>query len=88
LIVGSGLRVRLVAILFVWTAMSWRAALLPRFMDTLAATERGTGFGLIRTSYMIVSATGSTIVGAVADIASWNVAFGAVLNSYYAAMNV
>jgi MFS family permease len=76
LIVGAGLGVSLVAILFIGTAMSWGAALLPRFMDTLAATERGTGFGLIRTSYMIVSATGSAVVGSVADFAGWNVAFG------------
>jgi MFS family permease len=76
LVVRSGLGASIVAILCIGTAMSWGAALLPRFMDTLSAAERGAGFGLVRTAYMIVSATGSFVVGVVADLAGWNAAFG------------
>lgn len=76
LLLEGGLGVTLVAILFIGTAMSWAAALLPRFMDVFAEGERNTGFGLVRTSYMVVSASGSTIVGVIADIAGWNAAFG------------
>lgn len=57
LVVRSGLGGSIVAILCIGTAMSWGAALLPRFMETLSAAERGAGFGLVRTAYMIVSAT-------------------------------
>ncbi|MDL5362147.1 MFS transporter [Halalkalicoccus sp. NIPERK01] len=75
LVVGSGLVAVGIAVLLVGTAMSWGAAVLPRFMDHLSAEERGAGFGLVRTSYMIVSATGSAVVGTVADLSSWGVAF-------------
>lgn len=75
LIVGSGLTVIGVAILLIGIAMGWGAALLPRFMDFLSAEERGAGFGLVRTAYMIVSATGSAVVGSVAALATWGAAF-------------
>ncbi|MFC6905186.1 MFS transporter [Halalkalicoccus tibetensis] len=75
LIVGSGLLAMGIAILLVGTAMSWGAAVLPRFMDHLSPEERGAGFGLVRTSYMLVSATGSVVVGAVADLSTWGIAF-------------
>ncbi|KYH27911.1 regulatory protein UhpC [Halalkalicoccus paucihalophilus] len=79
LVGGSGLPTLGVAILLVGIAMSWGAAVLPRFMDHLSAEERGAGFGLVRTSYMLVSATGSAVVGTVADLASWGVAFSVFL---------
>ncbi|MCL7417624.1 MAG: MFS transporter [Halalkalicoccus sp.] len=79
LVGGSGLLVVGVAILSVGIAMSWGAAVLPRFMDHLSAEERGAGFGLVRTSYMLVSATGSAVVGTVADLATWGVAFSVFL---------
>lgn len=64
------------AVVLVGTGMSWGAVLLPRFMDCLSAEERGAGFGLVRTAYMIVSATSSAVVGIVADLAGWGAAFG------------
>lgn len=74
LIGGSGLAV-LVAIVLVGIAMSFGAALLPRFVDNLSTAERGAGFGLVRTTYMVLSATGSVVVGTVADAAGWGAAF-------------
>lgn len=56
-------------------AMSWGAALLPKFMDHLSAEERGAGFGLIRTSYMVLGATGSVATGMIADFFGWGAAF-------------
>ncbi|MFC7224838.1 MFS transporter [Halalkalicoccus sp. GCM10025322] len=76
LILGAGLPVLVGAVVLVGTGMSWGAALLPRFMDYLSAEERGAGFGLVRTAYMMVSATGSAVVGIVADLAGWGAAFG------------
>ncbi|WP_336345225.1 MFS transporter [Halalkalicoccus ordinarius] len=75
LVVGAGLPVLVGAIVLVGTGMSWGAAILPRFMDNLSAEEQGAGFGLVRTAYMIVSATGSAVVGSVADLAGWGAAF-------------
>jgi MFS family permease len=76
LIGGSQLSVLLVAIFLIGIAMGWGAALLPRFVDNLSAAERGAGFGLVRTTYMILSATGSVVVGTVANAAGWGTAFG------------
>jgi MFS family permease len=55
--------------------MSWGAALLPKFMDHLGAEERSAGFGLIRTVYMVLGASGSVVTGAAADWVGWTWAF-------------
>lgn len=56
-------------------AMSWGAALLPKFMDLLDAEERSAGFGLIRTAYMVLGASGSVVTGTAADLLGWGPAF-------------
>jgi MFS family permease len=76
LLVGSRLGTLLVGLFLIGVAMGWGAALLPRFVDNLSAAERGAGFGLVRTTYMMLSATGSVVVGTIADIAGWGMAFG------------
>ncbi len=71
-----GLSVTVVAVGFVGLAMSWGAPLQSRFMDLLSDAERGAGFGLVRTAYMVIGASGSVVVGAVSDFAGWTAAFG------------
>jgi Arabinose efflux permease len=56
-------------------AMSWGAALLPKFMDHLGEEERSVGFGLIRSAYMMLGAAGSVVTGAAADLLGWGPAF-------------
>nr|WP_245180857.1 MFS transporter [Halomicroarcula amylolytica] len=51
--------------------MSWGAAVFPRFMDRIDEGERGFGFGLFRTVYMIAAATGSVALGFLADQYGW-----------------
>ena len=63
-------------VLLIGLAMSWGAPLQSRFMDLLSDAERGAGFGLVRTVYMVFGASGSVVVGAVSDVAGWAVAFG------------
>ncbi len=75
LVVGSGLAV-LVAVPLVGIAMSWGAPVQSRFIDVLSAEERATGFGLVRTVYMLLGALGSVVVGTLSDVAGWSVAFG------------
>ena len=72
LLVGSGLWVIVAAIAGAGIAMSWGAALLPVFMDHLAPAERSVGFGLIRTTYMVMGASGSVVTGLVADGWGWS----------------
>jgi len=85
---GSGLTVLLlvpgVAGLAVGTALlgvgfSWPGPLQARVMDQFSEAERGFGFGLVRTSYMVLAAPGSAIVGALADTGGWVVGYGVVV---------
>lgn len=75
-VVGTGSLAVAAAVGLVGTAMSWSAAMLPRFMDHLSVAERGAGFGLVRTTYMVLGSMGSVVTGAVADVWGWATAFG------------
>jgi MFS family permease len=48
---------------------------MPKFMDHLDDHERNSGFGLVRTVYMMLGAAGSVVTGFVADLLGWEVAF-------------
>ncbi|SEO40071.1 Predicted arabinose efflux permease, MFS family [Halorientalis persicus] len=60
----------------VGVGMSWGAPLQSRFMDILSDAERGAGFGLVRSVYMTIGASGSVVVGVLSDTVGWTVAFG------------
>jgi len=45
-------------------------------MDRLEGVERGYGFGLIRTLYILLSSLGSVVVGTLAEILGWIGGFG------------
>lgn len=63
----------------------WPAAIQSRFMDHLTATERTVGFGLVRTVYLTLGATGSVVTGVVADLAGWRAAIGLLAGLFFAA---
>jgi len=81
-VVGYGLlvvgpRVAVVpAIVCVAAAMTWGAPVQSRFFDVFEADERGAAFGLVRTAYMVLGATGSVAVGTLSDVAGWGAAYG------------
>jgi MFS family permease len=75
LVWGDGLGVAGVAVSLAGLSMGWGATLMPKFMDHLDDHERNSGFGLVRTVYMMLGATGSVVTGFVADLLGWNVAF-------------
>jgi len=79
LIVGTGLEMIVVAVGLSGGAMGWGAALMPKFMDHLDEHERSAGFGLVRTVYMMLGASGSVATGFVADFFGWDVAFLALV---------
>jgi predicted MFS family arabinose efflux permease len=58
--------------------LSWPGVLNSRFMDYLAADERGTGFGLVRTVVLLVSSLGSGVTGTLAGRLGWVAAYGLV----------
>jgi MFS family permease len=59
--------------------ISWPGAVQARFMDQFVEDERGFGFGLVRTVYLLLAAPGSVVVGVLADVGGWAVAYGAVV---------
>jgi len=75
LVGGTGLVVAAVSVSLAGLSMGWGAALMPKFMDHLDDHERNSGFGLVRTVYMMLGAAGSVVTGFVADLLGWNVAF-------------
>ncbi|WP_134672424.1 MFS transporter [Halorussus marinus] len=76
LALGSSLATFAVGVVLAGVAMSWGAPVQSRFIDKLSDEERGAGFGLVRTVYMLLGATGSVVVGGLADFAGWSVSFG------------
>jgi YNFM family putative membrane transporter len=58
--------------------LSWFPVVLSRFMDVLPDANRSTGFGLVRTVYMLFGALGSVVTGAVADSMGWEMAYSVV----------
>jgi YNFM family putative membrane transporter len=75
LAVGDGIPLAVAGVACVGAAMTWGAPLQSRFMDVLGASEKGIGFGLVRTVYMLVGASGSVVVGTAADVFGWKIAF-------------
>ena len=59
--------------------ISWPGTVQARVMDQLDDAERGFGFGLVRTVYMLLAASGSVVVGSLADAGGWVPAYGIVV---------
>lgn len=76
LIVGPSTELMAVGAFLLGIGMAWGAAVFPRLMDRLFEDEQGFGFGLFRTVYMTISASGSVVVGSFADLFGWAVAIG------------
>ncbi|APX97753.1 MFS transporter [Natronorubrum daqingense] len=76
LVVGPGLAAAALGVLLLGVGMSFEAPLLPRILSRLSEAERGTGFGLIRTVYVLTASVGSLVVGFTADVFGWGVSFG------------
>ncbi|MFB6107709.1 MAG: MFS transporter [Haloplanus sp.] len=81
-VVGYGLlvagpRAALVpAIVCAGVAMTWGSPLQSRYFDLFAEGESAAAFGLVRTAYMVLGATGSVVTGVLADALGWRVAYG------------
>jgi MFS family permease len=76
LIAASGPAVAVIGVALAGYAMSWSAPVQAQFVDHLGSDEEGSGFGLLRTIYVLLGSLGSVVTGAVADAFGWDVAFG------------
>lgn len=59
--------------------MSWFPVMQARIMDGFSDTERGSQFGLVRTLYMFIGASGSVVTGTLVDAAGWTSAYGLLI---------
>ena len=78
LAVAGSLRSVVIGVVLAGIAMSWSAPLQDRYIARLSETERNTGFGLVRTVYMLLGALGSVVTGTLADLAGWGIAYGSL----------
>ena len=78
-IFGTGLPATVAGVGLVGIGLGWGGVLHSLFMDHLPADERASGFGLVRTVYMLVGSLGSVVVGTLADTAGWATAYGVVV---------
>lgn len=69
----------LVSAALLGTGLATGGVLQARLMDTLDASEQGSGFGLARTTYVLLGASGSVVTGTLADAAGWVVAYGFIV---------
>ena len=76
LVVGNALPAALVGVVLAGAALSATPVLQARMMDSLRATNRGKGFGVFRTLYLLVGSVGTAIVGTAGDAVGWAAAFG------------
>jgi MFS family permease len=66
-------------VLLVGVGLTWGGVLQSRFMREFADDERGTGFGLVRTTFVLLGSVGSAATGFLADTGGWPLAIGVIV---------
>ena len=69
----------LAGVIVVGAGMTWGGALQSRFMPEFAADERGTGFGLVRSAFVLLGSVGNAATGILAELGGWGLAYGLVV---------
>jgi MFS family permease len=70
----AGIVTPVVAVAIAGAAMGWNGPVQAHVLSLLPAAERGAGFGVMRTSYILLGALGGVVTGTVADAAGWEAA--------------
>ncbi|MFB6096067.1 MAG: MFS transporter [Haloferacaceae archaeon] len=65
-LVGAGL---------IGVGTTWGGVIGARFMEHLSEAEQATGYGLVRSVYVVLASTGNVLTGTIADVAGWASAF-------------
>lgn len=59
--------------------ITWPGPIQAKIMDHLDDFERGYGFGLVRTVYLLAASSASAIVGFLSEAGGWTLAFGVIV---------
>lgn len=78
LLLGSTRLGAIVAAGLLGGGLSWAGVMQVRIMDRLPDDGTTTEFGVIRTVYMFLGASGSVVTGSIADHVGWTAAYGLV----------
>lgn len=76
LVVGESVAMLAIGVVFAGLGMSSVVPLESKFMDNISAEARGTDFGTVRMTYVLLGAVGSAVTGNVADAFGWVAAVG------------
>lgn len=76
LVVGGSPAVLVAGVVLAGVGMSSVVPLESKFVDNIAVDDRGTDFGIVRMTYVLLGAGGSAVTGGVADTFGWVVAVG------------
>jgi MFS family permease len=79
LLVPGGLLTVGVGVVLVGVGLTWGGVIQSRFMREFADDERGTGFGLVRTTFVFLGASGNVATGYLAEAGGWPVAVGVLV---------
>ncbi len=79
LLVPAGRPAIAAGVLLVGVGLTWGGVLQSRFMREFADDERGTGFGLVRTTFVLLGSVGSAATGFLAETGGWLLAVGVVV---------
>lgn len=77
-LLGSAASITLGTVL-VGIGLTWAGAFQSRALGLFSPDDRGTGFGVMRTTYVLVGASGNLVTGVLADSVGWAAAFGVVI---------
>jgi len=66
-------------VLLVGVGLTWGGVIQSRFMREFDDDERGTGFGLVRTTFVLLGSVGSAATGYLAEASGWPLAIGVVV---------
>lgn len=68
--------ISLAGVVLLGVGMSWGGVIASRFMVALPVANRTTGYGLVRSVYMLLGAAGSVVTGVLAEQSGWAAAYG------------
>lgn len=69
----------LLGVVVLGIGLTWHGVLQARFMELFKPGEKGTGFGLSRTVYVLLGSVGNVTTGMLAENLSWVAAYGLVI---------
>lgn len=86
LLVVPGVVGLITGVVLLGLGISWPGPIQARFFDLLSETERGYGYGLIRSVYMLLASASSVIVGFLVDRSGWVTGFGCLVVVLFACL--